>query len=203
MRKNKKANQSTDSQTNNFFGPYSLDLDNYTLYIYESDLLNSDIEEVEHFLEPKMSFNKALSECERLGDDWRLPSIDELEVMYQELFLKNKGNFESEIYWSNEDDGFSGSAFYFGKPGSFKNGAGPGERHSSHYFEVKNHVRPVRGEKPKELEEIPDKKENNKNNKIPGRKVKCRKCGKEFSTTIVLGAARCVCGNLIKILKAP
>ena len=38
--------------------------------------------------------------CEKLGAGWRLPTIEELRIMYKELHMKKKGMFEEGGYWS-------------------------------------------------------------------------------------------------------
>ncbi len=38
------------------------------------------------------------------SNEWRLPTTQELEVMYKELHLKNLGDFEAESYWSIDED---------------------------------------------------------------------------------------------------
>ena len=37
-------------------------------------------------------------------DNWRLPSIDELELMYEQLHLKGKGKFKQGQYWSGTEE---------------------------------------------------------------------------------------------------
>jgi hypothetical protein len=48
----------------------------------------------------KMSYVDALGACERLGDGWKLPNIDELNILYQNM--EQVGNFEGERYWSSQ-----------------------------------------------------------------------------------------------------
>jgi hypothetical protein len=45
-------------------------------------------------------------------DDWRLPTVAELELMYNELYLKGLGNFQKANYWSSEAQSAT-FAFYF------------------------------------------------------------------------------------------
>jgi hypothetical protein len=53
----------------------------------------------------KMSWPKAKAECRALGNGWRLPSMEELESIFNALHKNGMGNFKMDIYWSN-------SAFY-------------------------------------------------------------------------------------------
>jgi hypothetical protein len=59
---------------------------------------------------------KALEACEKLGSGWRLPSIEELQVMYEVLHKKGKGNFkEDNRYWSSSEySAASAWLIYFG-----------------------------------------------------------------------------------------
>lgn len=43
--------------------------------------------------------------------DWRLPTVEELELMYQ-LHINERGNFRSNVYWSSTEYN-SNSAIYF------------------------------------------------------------------------------------------
>jgi len=52
------------------------------------------------FLNP-MTWKQAKNACAELGNGWRLPTEDELLVMYSMLHKKGKGNFKGETYWSN------------------------------------------------------------------------------------------------------
>jgi len=51
----------------------------------------------------RMEWNDAMAACEALGDGWRLPDKDELNLLYQ-----NKeaiGGFANSSYWSSTEDG--------------------------------------------------------------------------------------------------
>jgi hypothetical protein len=51
----------------------------------------------------EMNWYDAKKACANLGSDWRLPTKEELEVMYKELHLKGKGNFAKNWYWSSTE----------------------------------------------------------------------------------------------------
>ena len=51
----------------------------------------------------RMNWVSANNFCNNLGNGWRLPSMEELEAMYEQLHLKGKGNFKRNSYWSSED----------------------------------------------------------------------------------------------------
>jgi len=52
-----------------------------------------------------MSWNDAMASCENLGNGWRLPSINELKAMYEQLHTKGKGNFRTyDWYWSSSEN---------------------------------------------------------------------------------------------------
>lgn len=55
-------------------------------------------------LEIKLTQEEAKSKCSELGNGWRLPTIDELKIMYDELHKNGRGDFNDESYWS--DDGY-------------------------------------------------------------------------------------------------
>ena len=53
-------------------------------------------------LRKQMNWYGALRACEVLGDGWRLPSIEELEAMYEQLHMEGKGSFKAaEAFWSS------------------------------------------------------------------------------------------------------
>jgi hypothetical protein len=51
----------------------------------------------------KMTWEEAKKACEKLGDGWRLPTIEELQFMYNKR--DEIGGFESYPYWSSTEDG--------------------------------------------------------------------------------------------------
>jgi hypothetical protein len=44
-----------------------------------------------------------VSKTAEQGNGWQLPSIDELEIIYEQLHQKEPGFFEDTIYWSSTD----------------------------------------------------------------------------------------------------
>lgn len=51
----------------------------------------------------KMTWDQATEACEKLGSGWRLPSVEELEEIYEQLYKKGEGNFldaKDTWYWS-------------------------------------------------------------------------------------------------------
>lgn len=66
-------------------------------------------------LEIKMTQEEAEYECSQLGNGWRLPSISELKIIYEELHKVGLGEFKDETYWSSDGYDFDfaiGSAPY-------------------------------------------------------------------------------------------
>jgi hypothetical protein len=53
----------------------------------------------------RMPWEDAKEACANLGSGWRLPTLEELQVMYEELHLKGKGNFDDDWYWSSTEEG--------------------------------------------------------------------------------------------------
>ena len=72
-------------------------------------------------------------------DDWFLPSRDELNYMYGNLHMRERGNFRAEKYWSStaNDNGW-GTNFAWAE--NFSNGEQDVERG----YTVRCRVRPVR-----------------------------------------------------------
>lgn len=52
--------------------------------------------------EHQMTWEDANRECNNIGPGWRLPTIEEFKVIYQELHLKGEGNFKEEFYWTSK-----------------------------------------------------------------------------------------------------
>ncbi len=62
----------------------------------------------------EMTWLDAQSACEDLGEGWRLPTIDELQAIHEQLHEEGEGNFKDEIYWSStEDDDQYAKNFWF------------------------------------------------------------------------------------------
>jgi hypothetical protein len=45
------------------------------------------------------------------NNDWFLPSLDELNLMYENLYLEGVGGFGDDYYWSSSE-GIAGLAWY-------------------------------------------------------------------------------------------
>jgi hypothetical protein len=54
----------------------------------------------------KMNYFEAKNACKILGDGWRLPTTFEAELMYKELHLKRKGNFDNRGSYRCEIDSY-------------------------------------------------------------------------------------------------
>jgi len=66
----------------------------------------------ENDFEKKMSWFSAQEACTELGNEWRLPTQAEIQLMFKELHKIGKGNFNGSDYWtSEENDKFL--AYYF------------------------------------------------------------------------------------------
>jgi len=64
--------------------------------------------------------NIAAKLCRDLGDEWFLPSIGELNLMYENLFLKGHGNIGNDFFWSSSENADLNSwlqAFFNGEQG--------------------------------------------------------------------------------------
>ena len=60
----------------------------------------------------KMTWDEAKRACVELGSGWRLPTIEEIKEMYNQLHKKEQGNFQETFYWSGSVD-YSGKAWNF------------------------------------------------------------------------------------------
>jgi len=61
------------------------------------------IEVAEKDFPKPMNWDDAMAACQNLGSGWRLPSIDELRAMYEQLYLKGNNNLQSTWYWSSSE----------------------------------------------------------------------------------------------------
>jgi hypothetical protein len=85
-------------------------------------------------LKDSMDFNEAKHACKILGEGWRLPSLRELELMY-DLYQKGVGNFSAYYYWSSVVD--YDKIWYW----DFREGFGYADYSAK--YDLKN-VRPIR-----------------------------------------------------------
>jgi len=68
----------------------------------------------------KMTWQDAGIRCSSLGEGWRLPTRDELDMMYLQLYKKGLGSFKPYWYWSKSQfvmhmyygSGFVSNDFY-------------------------------------------------------------------------------------------
>lgn len=70
----------------------------------------------------KMTWHEAVEKVKELGDEWRLPTITELQLIRES---KHKDLFKKEWYWSSSED-YSNAAwlFVFGNGTTFSNTKG-------------------------------------------------------------------------------
>lgn len=69
----------------------------------------------------KFTLKEAIQKCKTYSDNgsgWYLPSIEELELVYQNLKAKNIGTFSNDYYWSADE----GRNAYFGNAVDFTTG---------------------------------------------------------------------------------
>ena len=50
----------------------------------------------------KTDWEDAWKLTEKLGNEWRLPSIEELRILYRDYHLNKAGLFKNEVYWSGD-----------------------------------------------------------------------------------------------------
>jgi hypothetical protein len=71
-------------------------------------------------LENTMDWISAKNGCTDLGSGWRLPTLEELNIMYEDLHLKRKGNFQKDGYWRISEEGeLSAWGFNFKRGGYY------------------------------------------------------------------------------------
>ena len=95
---------------------------NFKFEVSELDLLD------------KMRWVSAFDVCLSLENGWRLPTLEELKIMYTDLHVLGNGNFLNKMYWSSTRNGLNNVWGVFFKCGNAYCG-------SENYF---CRVRPVR-----------------------------------------------------------
>jgi serine/threonine protein phosphatase 1 len=70
-------------------------------------------------IDMKMTWADAKKFCSDLGAGWRLPSIADIEEVYEQFFKNGIGDFEETEYWTNNEDD-NEDALYF----DFRSGGG-------------------------------------------------------------------------------
>jgi hypothetical protein len=64
-----------------------------------------NLEVAQNVFPKQMNWGDAKRACKRLGSGWRLPTKDELTIMYQN---KDKiGGFATSVYWSSTESGIN------------------------------------------------------------------------------------------------
>jgi hypothetical protein len=59
---------------------------------------NLELKEADY--EKSVNLNVALSLCQIILGGWRLPTIEEFDMIYNELHKNGQGNFMEESYWA-------------------------------------------------------------------------------------------------------
>lgn len=97
---------SEDGEIINDFKIYSNQyIAEHPLMIKLSENSNEQLEIYPLEYENLFDWHEANLECEKLGGDWRLPTVKEMELIYNQLFIKDLGHFKKKEYWCvNEDD---------------------------------------------------------------------------------------------------
>jgi hypothetical protein len=81
----------------------------------KSPITGERLQVAENDFENEMNWYQAKSACYDLGNGWRLPTKEELKVMYEQLHKKDQGNFkEDTLYWSSTEDDDGDVAWAFG-----------------------------------------------------------------------------------------
>jgi len=81
--------------------------DNKDLNVIDKPFKISNLEVLQKDFPNVMNWNDAKEACAELGDGWRLPTKDELNILYNN---KDKiGGFAGGYYWSSNDYGYDGA----------------------------------------------------------------------------------------------
>jgi hypothetical protein len=90
-----------------------------------------NIEVAEKDFSKEMIWNEAKKACESLGDGWRLPTNDELIILYQ--YKDEIGGFSNNKYWTADESGYDGSDFAWQLDFATGNGDGQSNKSKSYY----------------------------------------------------------------------
>jgi hypothetical protein len=116
----KSSSSSTSSQTRTFnqsstSNPPSTILNNQSSINSSRPIGNpfsyGGFEIAQYNFENKMNWDDAKNACEKLGDGWRLPTINELKKLYEsEIIMKSMDN---GYYWSSNEEGKDNAFLFF------------------------------------------------------------------------------------------
>jgi hypothetical protein len=75
-----------------------------------NDQTGVKIEVAANDLPETLYWNKAVAACEAMGSGWRLPTLHELELIYEQIRCEGLSEFQKEAYWTStefedEDEG--------------------------------------------------------------------------------------------------
>jgi hypothetical protein len=81
-----------------------------TMQLYIKHPITGDIIQVgENDFSNEMNWDQAMEACNVLGNGWRLPDVEELLVIYEELHTQGKGNLKDGCYWSSSQSNMFGA----------------------------------------------------------------------------------------------
>jgi len=103
--KNNVKSDSLMSMSKIKLGSLVISMNDKSIEVYPTDLMEN------------YSWEEAKIQCDKLGLGWRLPSLEELKKIHEELFLKGVITFQEGKYWSiNEFEGIYSWCWNFNKP---------------------------------------------------------------------------------------
>ena len=86
----------------------------HPLVISLSEDSNDNLEIYPFDYEGLFDWNDANAECLKLGGGWRLPTVDEMSLINDQLYKNNLGHYKEKEYWcSNEDNPQEALYYYF------------------------------------------------------------------------------------------
>ena len=73
----------------------------------QSHITGGILQVAEYDFSEEITFKEAHQVCKDLGNGWRLPNSGELELIYESLHRKGKGNFKETCYWESSGRKFN------------------------------------------------------------------------------------------------